>query len=126
MSLAEQLAKKFQGTLPQDENPSWSFDGVCSKCGNNTSECTCTQNEILPPSKHHLYFKREKRKGKIVTLVGEFFCEDATIKDVVAKLKKTLGCGGSYKEGFIEVQGEHEEKIYHCLENFGYKFKHKK
>jgi translation initiation factor 1 len=52
--------------------------------------------------------------------------EDQTLKDVVAKLKKTLGCGGSYKEGFIEVQGEHVDKIYQCLENLGYKFKHKK
>ena len=82
-------------------------------------------NEILEPAKHQLFFSKEKRKGKTITLVGEFFLE----KDVAIKLlksfKKKLGCGGAYKNNFIEVQGELKEKLRQLLVDEGFKFKPK-
>jgi len=40
-------------------------------------------------------------------------------------LKKKLGCGGSYKENFMEFQGELKEKIRPLLVDVGFKFKNK-
>ncbi|NWF66431.1 MAG: hypothetical protein HXX81_03070, partial [Campylobacterales bacterium] len=52
------------------------LDTVCKKCGFNKSECICNaKKELLEPNKHNLYLKHEKRNGKIVTIVGEFFME---------------------------------------------------
>ncbi|MFT5835293.1 MAG: translation initiation factor 1 [Sulfurimonas sp.] len=81
-------------------------------------------NEILEPSKHFLVFKKEKRRGKTVTLIGEFQLtqEDATI--TLKLLKKKLGCGGAYKDNWMEFQGELKVKLKELLVNEGFRFKH--
>jgi translation initiation factor 1 len=79
--------------------------------------------EILEPQKHTLVFKREKRRGKIVTLVGEFQLskEDATI--VLKSLKKKIGCGGNFKNGWMEFQGELQKKLKELLQKEKFRFK---
>jgi len=80
-------------------------------------------SEIQEPSKHFLHFSKEKRRGKTVTLVGEFFLskEDATA--TLKTLKKKLGCGGAYKDGFMEFQGELKEKLRPLLISLEFRFK---
>ena len=83
-------------------------------------------NEIIEPQKHFLVFAKEKRRGKTVTLVGEFNItkEDAT--KTLKMLKKKLGCGGSYKDRWMEFQGELKDKLRPLLvqENFRFKNGH--
>jgi len=81
-------------------------------------------NEIVEPSKHFLVFKKEKRRGKTVTLVGEFSLpkEDATA--TLKLLKKKLGCGGAFKDGWMEFQGELKDKLKELLVKEGFRFKH--
>lgn len=81
-------------------------------------------NEILEPSKHFLIFKKEKRRGKTVTLVGEFQMpkEDTTL--TLKLLKKKLGCGGAFKDGWMEFQGELKDKLREFLLSEGFRFKH--
>ena len=79
--------------------------------------------EILEPSKHFLVFRKEKRRGKVVTLVGEFCLEDAAANDVLKTLKKKLACGGTYKDGWMEFQGEVQEKLKSNLQELGFRFK---
>ena len=78
---------------------------------------------VEEPSKHFLVFKREKRRGKVVTLVGEFHLKKEDANAVLKRLKKKLGCGGSYKENWMEFQGEMQEKLRDLLlkENFRFK-----
>ena len=85
---------------------------------------TATSNEIVEPSKHFLIFKKEKRRGKTVTLVGEFQLsrEDANV--TLKTLKKKLGCGGSYKDNWMEFQGELKDKLRELLIKDGFRFKH--
>jgi len=41
--------------------------------------------------------------------------------DLVAKkLKQSLACGGTVKNGVIELQGKHEEKVQKLLKELGY------
>ncbi|MDD3443710.1 MAG: translation initiation factor, partial [Sulfurimonas denitrificans] len=63
-------------------------------------------NEPLAPSKHFLLFKKEKRRGKTVTLVGEFHLSIDEQERVLKNLKKKLGCGGTCRDGWMEFQGE--------------------
>ena len=85
---------------------------------------TTISNEIVEPSKHFLVFKKEKRRGKTVTLVGEFQLsrEDANV--TLKTLKKKLGCGGSYKDNWMEFQGELKDKLRELLVKEGFRFKH--
>lgn len=86
---------------------------------------TKVSNEILEPSKHFLKFKREKRRGKVVTLVGEFQLSKEDANTTLKLLKKKIGCGGSYKEHWMEFQGELQEKLKELLKAEGFRFKNK-
>ncbi|SMP89033.1 translation initiation factor 1 [Epsilonproteobacteria bacterium SCGC AD-308-O04] len=85
---------------------------------------TPISNEILEPSKHFLVFKKEKRRGKTVTLVGEFHMPSNDTTAILKTLKKKLGCGGSYKDGWMEFQGEIKDKVRELLVESGFRFKH--
>lgn len=84
---------------------------------------TAVSNEILEPGKHFLLFKKEKRRGKTVTLVGAFQLSKEDATSLLKKLKKRLGCGGIYKENFMEFQGELKEKLRELLLVEGFRFR---
>ena len=89
-----------------------------------TPRKTKVSTEILEPSKHSLYFSKEKRRGKIVTLVGEFLMPKIDTTAILKILKKKLGCGGSLKDNFMEFQGDLKDKIRPLLVDEGFRFKH--
>lgn len=78
---------------------------------------------LLSPSEHRLVFQKEKRKGKPVTLVGPFSLSDADGQKTLSTLKKSLACGGAYKEGWMEFQGDIAPKVREHLEKLGFRFK---
>ncbi len=80
-------------------------------------------NEILEPSKHFLKFKKEKRRGKTVTLVGEFQLTKEDALTTLKTIQKKLGCGGSFKDGWMEFQGELKDKLKALLIDEGFRFK---
>jgi translation initiation factor 1 len=82
--------------------------------------------EILLPNKHFLHFSKEKRRGKVVTLVGEFFLSKEESAALLKLLKKKIGCGGKITNGFMEFQGDLKEKLRPLLlkENFRFKNGH--
>jgi len=80
-------------------------------------------NDILEPQKHQLFFSKEKRKGKTVTLVGEFFLSKQNAQAILKLLKKKLGCGGTYKDNFMEFQGDIKDKIKPLLTDKDFNFK---
>ncbi|MEF1254363.1 stress response translation initiation inhibitor YciH [Vibrio sp. M260112] len=63
------------------------------------------------------------RKGKGVSIVTGLDLDDAPLKLLAAELKKVCGCGGSIKDGKIEIQGDAREKIKVFLEKRGYTVK---
>jgi translation initiation factor 1 len=79
--------------------------------------------EILEPNKHFLLFKKEKRRGKTVTLVGEFHLSQDNSETILKNLKKKLGCGGTFKDGWMEFQGELKDKLKSALLEDGFRFK---
>jgi translation initiation factor 1 len=79
--------------------------------------------ELLEPGKHRLVFKKEKRRGKPVTLVGPFALEKGAAQALLKKLKKQLGCGGTCKEGWMEFQGDIAPKLRPLLSKDGFGLK---
>ena len=86
-------------------------------------ESKSTEKKIKTPNEHTLVFQKQKRRGKTVTLVGEFFTEKKEAQSLLKKLKAALACGGSYKDGWMELQGEVQERLKELLKNEGYRFK---
>ena len=82
-----------------------------------------TKKTLKQPKQHTLVFKKEKRRGKTVTLVGEFFLEKKEAQNLLKKLKSTLACGGSFKEGWMEFQGDIKEKLKNVLLKEGFRLK---
>jgi len=78
---------------------------------------------ILEPAKHQLVFAKEKRRGKVVTLVGPFAVEKDVLKSLLKSLKKKLGCGGTISEDFLEFQGDIQQRLRETLEALEYRFK---
>ncbi len=63
------------------------------------------------------------RKGKGVSIVTGLDLDEAPLKLLAAELKKVCGCGGSVKDGTIEIQGDAREKIKAHLEKKGHTVK---
>jgi translation initiation factor 1 len=66
---------------------------------------------------------REKggRGGKVVTVIRGLPAADAPA--VASDLKRRCGTGGAVKDGAVEIQGDHREKIAARLEATGYRVK---
>lgn len=63
------------------------------------------------------------RKGKGVCLISGIDMDDAGLTQLAAELKKKCGCGGSLKEGVIEIQGDKRDLLKTLLEAKGMKVK---
>lgn len=99
----------------------WSSEnGDLRKQGQKTA-----RTKSLPPGQQTVYLHRESkgRGGKTVTLVKNLILSEADLKHLAKRLKQVCGSGGTVKEGMIEIQGEHREKIAAALEKMGYKVK---
>ncbi len=63
------------------------------------------------------------RRGKGVTVILDLPLDDDGLTQLVTKLKNRLGTGGTVKEGRIEIQGDHRDRIVAELESLGYRAK---
>lgn len=81
--------------------------------------------KIPPPSQQTVYLHRDSksRGGKAVTLVKNLVLSEEALKELSKQLKQACGSGGTVKDGQIEIQGEHREKIADFLRKLGYKVK---
>ena len=76
--------------------------------------------EIKPPSKHNLYFAKEKRRGKTVTIVKPFYLSSNDLKILLKNIKKKIGTGGTIKNNSLEFQGEISKKLIVELQKLGF------
>ena len=63
------------------------------------------------------------RKGAGVSVITGLDLSDDELKKLAAELKKRCGCGGSVKDGNIEIQGEKRDLLKQLLEQKGFKVK---
>ena len=62
----------------------------------------------------------KKKFGKQFTMVEGIDTNEIDIKDVAKKLKNKFACGGTAKDGYIELQGNHLQKIQDALVEIGF------
>ena len=63
------------------------------------------------------------RNGKTVTTVTGAPGGDAELRALAKELKRVCGSGGSLKDGVIELQGDHREKVMERLRALGHTVK---
>jgi len=63
------------------------------------------------------------RGGKTVCVIDALPLDDAGLKSLLKRLKSRLGAGGAVKNGRLEIQGDHREKLLQLLEKEGYRAK---
>ena len=80
---------------------------------------------VVPKKVHTVKLSRETagRKGKGVTVVSELLLNDDELKELATQLKTKCGTCGTAKDGRIEIQGDHRDKVAAELERLGYKVK---
>ena len=94
----------------------WSSDNG-KKLGKKTS------TETREPHKHRLHFAKEKRRGKVVTIVKPFYLAKSDLQALLKTLKKKLGTGGTLREDALEFQGDIPNLLRTQLVTLGYRFK---
>lgn len=95
----------------------------CPRCGSDP--CRCPPTRSLPPEKQEAHIRREKkgRGGKTVTVVYDLRLTAADLKSLGRHLRQKCGTGGTVKNGAIEIQGDHRERVAEALQQLGYKTK---
>lgn len=60
------------------------------------------------------------RKGKGVCIITGVDLDDRGLVSLASELKRRTGCGGSVKDGVIEIQGDNREQLKQMLEQKGF------
>ncbi|AOV96650.1 translation initiation factor Sui1 [Edwardsiella hoshinae] len=63
------------------------------------------------------------RKGKGVCVITGLDLDDAATHALAAELKKRCGCGGSVRDGVIEIQGDKRDLLKQLIEAKGMRVK---
>lgn len=91
---------------------------ICSRCGLPKDLCVC---ETIAKESQTIVIGLEKRKfGKLETTIEGIDNKEIDLKDLGKKLKSKFACGGTVKNGKIELQGSHQQKVKDFLIQMGF------
>jgi len=98
-----------------------SHERACPRCGNNP--CTCPADTSDPAHRQAPRVRRETkgRGGKTVTVIADLNLNENDLRELARALKQLCGTGGTVKEGRIEIQGDHRDKVVAKLNDLGYR-----
>ena len=98
---------------------------ICPTCGQSYKQCRCDQPSTSKKSDGIVRIMRDRkhRGGKTVTVITGVPASNEVITTLAQQLKKLCGSGGTVKDGVIEIQGDHCEKVQAKLSELGYKVK---
>jgi len=91
---------------------------VCVTCGLPKELCVC---ESIAKETQAITIELEKKKfGKIYTVISGLDEKEIDLDELAKKLKSKFACGGTIKEGRIELQGDHKLKVKDFLATIGF------
>ncbi|MEM9416288.1 MAG: translation initiation factor [Planctomycetota bacterium] len=106
------------------------FDGspleqpvTCAACGKPDADCACprdAQGKVCTPKQQDARVRREKRRGKWVTVVYQLDPSATDLKQLAKQLKNRCSAGGAVTDDGVEVQGDHRDKVVDYLKSLGY------
>lgn|SRR3989338_2103010 len=91
---------------------------VCTQCGLPKELCAC---ETIAKERQTIKVSIIKKKfGKVYTLIEGIDEKEIDTKNIIKNLKSSLACGGTSKDGDIELQGDHRQKVRKILVDLGF------
>ncbi len=91
---------------------------TCTTCGLPKELCVC--ETIAKESQRISVYLDKKKFGKVYTIIEGIDSKEIDMKDLTKKLKSKFACGGTTKEGRIELQGDHKQKVKAVLIDAGF------
>jgi translation initiation factor 1 len=109
----------------------YSTDGgrvsICPGCGQTYKRCRCDAPARGANRKSdgivRIMRDRKHRGGKTVTVITGVAASSEGLATLAQQLKKLCGSGGTVKDGVIEIQGDHCDKVQAKLQELGYRVK---
>lgn len=97
---------------------------MCPSCRQPVAQCQC-KVPAAPTGDGVARVSRETkgRGGKAVTVVKGVLLDAGALGELGKQLKTACGTGGTVKDGVIEVQGDHCERVMQLLKAQGYSVK---
>lgn len=80
----------------------------------------CVCEEIAREQQRINVYSIKRKFGKIVTIVEGIDEKQLDLKALTKTLKSKLACGGTAKEGRIELQGNHKVRVKEVLVEMGF------
>lgn len=102
--------------LSYSTDPAW-----CSRCKH--LPCRCSRAQVSGPPPKVLKMRLEKRRGKPMVVLFELGMAPAQQKELLKEIQQLCGTGGCVKDGTLEIQGDHRERIEALLAGRGIKVK---
>jgi len=91
---------------------------ICIKCGLPQELCVC---ETIAKESQKIVVRLEKKKfNKINTVIEGIQEKEIDLRELASNLKSKFACGGTAKEGRIELQGDHMNKARNALIQLGF------
>ena len=96
---------------------------MCPACRHPLAQCICRAAPQPPAGDGIVRVSRETkgRGGKSVTLVRGLPLPADELAALGKQLRHACGAGGTAKEGVLEVQGDHVERVMALLQQQGWK-----
>lgn len=105
----------------------YSTDGgrMCPGCRQPLAACTCRSDRSpnVGDGVAKVIRERKGRAGKTVTVVRNLPLEPLALATLARELKAACGSGGTLRDGVVEIQGDHVDKVFQAIEARGFKVK---
>lgn len=98
---------------------------MCPACRQPLTACLCARRTKPPAGDGVARVTREKqgRGGKTVTVVRGLALAADALAALGKHLRTACGSGGTVKDGVLEVQGDHADRVLALLQAEGHKAK---
>jgi translation initiation factor 1 len=94
------------------------MSAICTTCGLPKELCVCEQ--IARESQKIIVVLDKKKFGKTYTVITGINEHEVNLKDLAKKLKNKFACGGTAKDGAIQLQGDHRRNAKEELAKLGF------
>ncbi|MEO6410264.1 MAG: translation initiation factor Sui1 [Burkholderiaceae bacterium] len=87
---------------------------TCPACRRAVADCICSAAKAVAPTGDgiaRVARETKGRGGKTVTLVRGLAIDADALTALGKQLRSACGAGGAVKDGVIEVQGDHRERV---------------
>jgi translation initiation factor 1 len=99
---------------------------ICPTCKAPQNACACQQTarqKTIGDGQVRVSRETKGRAGKTATVIRGVPLNLDSLTSLAKKLKAACGTGGTVKDGVIEIQGDHCDKVLTHLELEGFKAK---